>query len=279
MVKHRFLRYMGGKTFAANWIVSKFPPHRCFVDVFGGGASIIFAKKPSLVEIYNDIWSDMVNLFLILRNKPKELQSYLKYTPISHELYNEYREKFSSGKYKDEVERAAITFFLLRCSMNGNISSGWHMCNCRNHAHSIKVATDNLIDFAERFRRIIIENLDFRECIKKYDSNKTLFYCDPPYLRLKHYKYSFKYRDHRDLAKVLNNIQGKAIISYYPDVAIPRFYQENKWFYFEKQFPKYSQVVKSGENREYGTELLITNYEPPKIPLHPSYKPLQEVLS
>lgn len=31
------------------------PPHKIYVEPFGGGASLLFAKEPSPVEVYNDI--------------------------------------------------------------------------------------------------------------------------------------------------------------------------------------------------------------------------------
>jgi len=38
--KRMILRYMGSKSFLADWIISHFPSHDCFVDVFGGGGVV-----------------------------------------------------------------------------------------------------------------------------------------------------------------------------------------------------------------------------------------------
>ena len=43
--------YVGGKVKIAGKIIELFPEHRTFVEVFGGGAQVLFRKKPSLVEV------------------------------------------------------------------------------------------------------------------------------------------------------------------------------------------------------------------------------------
>ena len=76
---------------------------------------------------------------------------------------------------------------------------------------------------ASRLRRVHIENLDAIECIRRYDSPSTLFYLDPPYLpelRSKWRKTAYRHEatpaDHAQLATVLQQIAGMAIVSGYP---------------------------------------------------------------
>ena len=59
--------------------------------------------------------------------------------------------------------------------------------------------------------------MDFRKLIATYDSKDTLFYLDPPYFATEHYyeiKGGFGESEHRDLAVILQGIQGKFILSY-----------------------------------------------------------------
>ena len=62
------LRYFGGKWRLAPWIISHFPPHKTYVEPFGGSASVLLRKPRSNGEIYNDLDNEVFNLFSVLRS-------------------------------------------------------------------------------------------------------------------------------------------------------------------------------------------------------------------
>jgi DNA adenine methylase len=65
-----------------------------------------------------------------------------------------------------------------------------------------------------------IENLDWQECIRRYDRPHTLFYLDPPYWQTEGYGVPFEFEQYEKMAEWLGKIQGKAIVSLndHPDI-------------------------------------------------------------
>jgi len=221
MFQRSLFPWYGGKHRLAEWIIAHFPPHDCYVEVFGGAASVLFAKPPSKVEIYNDIDSGLVNFFRCLRDpdKCKRMVDWLRKTPCSRELYYESM-KLAQDPSVDDITRAAAWFYIARLSFAGRWGEGWRFSTTKNEAATYADSIDDLTSFQKRIERVSIDHLDFRECIKRYDGPRTLFYCDPPYhpaTRLpKHYKCDLTAADHDDLVDLLLKIQGKAVLSGYP---------------------------------------------------------------
>jgi len=219
-------------------LLSLFPPHRIYVEPFGGGASLLFAKPPSPVEVYNDADSGLVNLFRVLRDPDKfvELQRLIELTPYSREEY-----KYCQATWQDcadEVERAHRFYVVARQSMSGWVGMSWSLsvtASNRGMAKSCSAwlsAIDRLPQIHQRLMQVQIEHGDFRRIFSTYDTLDTLFYCDPPYIsstrRSGGYACEMGDNDHRDLVSILLHIAGKAVLSGY-DHPIYEPLTENGW--------------------------------------------------
>ena len=64
------MRYHGGKWRMAPWIISNFPPHKIYIEPYGGAASVLLRKPRTYSEVYNDLAGEIVNLFRVLRSQP-----------------------------------------------------------------------------------------------------------------------------------------------------------------------------------------------------------------
>ncbi|EOW3614417.1 DNA adenine methylase, partial [Escherichia coli] len=84
-----FLPWPGGKRRLAKHILPLFPEHTMYVEPFCGGAALFFMKKPSRAEIINDINSDIVNLYRVVKHHQEEFFRQFQWMPASREMWNE----------------------------------------------------------------------------------------------------------------------------------------------------------------------------------------------
>lgn len=235
------LIYPGGKTRDVDWIVNEFPTHDCFVDVFGGGASVVLKKVPARVDVYNDV-GNVVLFFMVLRDYPEELYEQLYYCNFSRQQLIEscarwqelMKEMLAVVKTSEQPYRE---IFQIMPEVAVQWAFHWYVTVIESHSHrelsnSFKVSKGNdtamsfnnkveeMFRFSERLRGVVIENRDFASLIKLYDTPDTLFYCDPPYIhgtRVSKDLYIHEMSDdrHRELVRMLQNIKGQVVVSMY----------------------------------------------------------------
>lgn len=75
-----FMSWVGGKKALREAIVARL----CcscdrYVEVFGGGAWVLFHKLPGKFEVYNDFNPNLANLYRCVRDHPEELCEELRY--------------------------------------------------------------------------------------------------------------------------------------------------------------------------------------------------------
>lgn len=214
-------------------------PHQHYCEPFGGSAAVLLNKPPANIETYNDLDSEVVNFFRVLRDL--ELRDSLiwaiRFTPYSRE---EFRRALEPA---DDPQERARRFFVRARQVRAGLAAT-HMANvsawqydrnrCRYQMSSaiskMLNAIEHLSDIAVRFLTVQIENDTALKVIERYDSEGTLFYLDPPYpheSRGKHsngYAHEMNDQDHEQLAEKLHGIQGKAVISGYRCELMDRLY-------------------------------------------------------
>lgn len=225
------LRYHGGKWMLAPWLISYFPAHRVYIEPFGGGASVLLRKPRSYAEIYNDLDSEVVNLFQVMRDRGEELRVACYLTPFSS---NDFKAAFyRSDDPLEQARRTVVRSYFGFGSASvteykhstriGKPTTGFRANSNRSGttpAHDWGNYPDCLPAVIERLRGIVIENRDALEIIERHDSEKTLIYCDPPYVaetrdKGNDYAHEMTTYQHIALSEKLRQVKGMVILSGY----------------------------------------------------------------
>lgn len=182
--KRALARYLGGKNRIAPWIISFFPPHKIYVEPFGGSGAVLLNKQPAWMEVYNDLYDRVVNFFEVLRDPEKSarLASLLELTPYAQTAYAR-----SFEIAEDQVEDA------LRFAINSMMSYGGGIHKPGFKRNGLLRTTPYPQTWREypavvrecaaelRNRNIEINNMDALQVMSRYDTPDTLHYVDPPY--------------------------------------------------------------------------------------------------
>jgi DNA adenine methylase len=79
-----FIPWIGGKSQSRYIILPRFPPfYGRYIEVFGGGGWILFAKEPEPFEVYNDFNNNLYNLFCCVKYRPAAFLKQLGYLPVN----------------------------------------------------------------------------------------------------------------------------------------------------------------------------------------------------
>lgn len=227
------LRYHGGKWRLAPWIISHFPEHRVYTEVFGGGGSVLMRKPRSYAEVYNDLDGEVVNVFKIVRERGAELKEFLYLTPFSRKEYLGSYPPFIPTDPLIRAARTIIKSFMGHGSESIKRQNGFRSNSNRSGttpAHDWANWPDAVPAMIERLRGVVIEDRDAKSVLLTHDSPETLHYVDPPYVhstrKSKHeYKFEMTDQQHVELAEVLKSLKGKVVISGYPSPLYNKLYK------------------------------------------------------
>lgn len=227
------LRYLGGKWRLADWIASQFPPHRTYLEPFGGAASVLLKKPRANCEIYNDLDGDVVEIFRVLRDPTtaERLISSVALTPFAREEF-----MLAYEVSDDPMERCRR---LLVRSWMGHGSTA--VCMRRDPGFRAAHSNRNglppsmdwrhlppaLVEVVERLQGVAIEQRPALGLMARFDRADTLIYADPPYPHatrsrkrikgaLQHgYKHELSDADHRELLAWLTGCASMVVLSGY----------------------------------------------------------------
>lgn len=231
------LRWHGGKWRLAPWIIGHFPPHRIYVEPFGGAASVLMRKPRAYAEVYNDLDHEVLALFRILRDAEaaKVLRRSLELTPFARA---EFTDAYQPTEDPIEQSRRLIVRSFMGFGSNAHASQHKGHRSTGFRATSNRSGTTPAQDWAnypeamdalvKRCAGVTVESRDAKLVMSTHDGPQTLHYVDPPYLpetRARGNRYDLAWRmyrheltpeDHAELLTFLRGLTGMVVLSGYP---------------------------------------------------------------
>lgn len=294
------ISYFGGKNRMSNFITPYIPENiTTYVEVFSGAFWIYFNGyfNDNVKIIYNDLNVHISNVFSCSKNYNRFIQEiesalnggWLDPQSTNHdEIVSFYKEKYyeivhdkSENNFLDnwnfsipDYDKAVKYAFMITSAFNGCFprAAGFSgISKSKNKTRSkLEVFLDKLKNekFQNKLDKIsLIETLDFEELIKKYDSESTFFYLDPPYKNKEKFygvnNDNFGSEGHERLSNILKNIKGRFALSYYMYDDLNEWYPNDKFIWEKEEFFRSSASFSKSEE-EKGEELLIMNYSTTK---------------
>lgn len=295
-----FIKWAGGKSQLITDITERLPHYvkdgmpYIYVEPFSGSAAfalhLLDSTYPPSAVILNDINSDLVNLYQVVKSHPNELLDYLKTIQLEYDeledkeakqpYYYAKREEFNKRESYD-IKHAGLFIFLNRAGFNG-----LYRVNSKNKFNvpigSYKqpnfVFEDTILKASETLKNVEIYNQNYEEVLPSLEQlNKqnlpVFFYFDPPYKPLSdsasftsYAKDSFNDEDQEKLKSFCDVLNKKGYQWLLSNSDTTNLDAENTFFdalYSEYKIErvKASRSINSkGSKRGQINELLIRNY-------------------
>ena len=116
-----FMSWIGGKKLLREAIISRFPEEKIdkYVEVFGGAGWVLFHKdKHAQKEVFNDINSNLVNLFRMMKYHPEAVEKELQFDINARTLHQLYKQNYDREDLT-EIQKAARFLYLIKSSYGG----------------------------------------------------------------------------------------------------------------------------------------------------------------
>lgn len=266
----RLVPYLGGKRLLTKTILNLLPEHRLYCEPFAGSATILLAKQPSPCEVLNDLNGELINLFRIVQNHPEEFLKCMRWNLRSRAEFARLKEA-QPGPLTD-IHRAVRFYYLLRTGYGGKLpEASCHFAGRLDGSSRPFLgarAEQTLFEVHLRLENVVVEQLPYGECLRRYDGLDSLFYLDPPYWGFEdlYGKGIFGREDFQGLAAQLQSLKGRFLMSLND---LPEVREIFKDHHLREVTTTYTAGTGgpggNGRPAKKARELLIANYEMPQI--------------
>lgn len=267
-----FVKWAGGKTQLLDRIIPRMPKqYNRYYEPFIGGGSLFFATDHN-VAIINDINSELINLYIQIRDNCSSVIEKLdildkKIVNGKKDFYYEARDAFNQKITNKEydIEMASLFIFINKHCFNGLYRvNGKGLFNVPyNNGVGRSFDAKNLGLVSAFLKQTIILNGDFEDACKDASEGDFLFF-DSPYVPLKpdsfedYTKEGFSLENHIRLANLYKELTEKGCFCMLTNHNTPLVNDLYKDFKIEVVPVK--RFINSDATNRKGEEVIITNY-------------------
>ena len=278
MSRHKTpLRYPGGKQKLAPFVAEVLAENNAvdwtYVEPYAGGAGValelLLRRKVKNIHL-NDSSIHIFAFWHSILTEPEKFCRRVSRAPLNVDEWRKHREVIRNPEHNDLFSLGFSTFYLNRCNRSGVLTGGviggleqksrWKI----DARFSRSGLIERIERIAEHSKSISLSNLDAEELLTKEIgkfSQKTLFYCDPPYYMRSQRLYlnSYATEDHARIAGIIQTkLKRKWIVSYDGHNDILRLYADRRKFLYSLQYSA-TKAYKGSEVFIFSDNLRIPN--------------------
>ncbi|MBV6442770.1 MAG: hypothetical protein EPGJADBJ_04494 [Saprospiraceae bacterium] len=253
------ISYYGGKQTLLSVILPQIPEHTRYIEPFLGGGAVFWAKKPSEIEVINDLDGFVTNFYRVVKTDFAALKPLVDGTVYGRESHERAATIRQMQAYFTPMQRAWAFFVLTNSSIYGILDN-----QCTFPGKDIKPATTfyNKVErfdhrYVDRLQNTFVEQRDAIYVIERNDSEASFFFVDPPYFNanMGHYA-GYKESDFEALLATLSKVKGRFLLTCYPSDLLEKWLRNcSNWM---ADFREMS--LSAGAKGKRKTEVLVRNY-------------------
>ncbi|MGP6220203.1 DNA adenine methylase [Caldiplasma sukawensis] len=205
MKYYRIIRYPGAKWQSLRDINEVFLKSNAetFIDVFGGSGNVSLNVNAKRIT-YNEINSELFNIFFVIKNEPEKLLEKIKRWKTIVDQKN--------SKTRDPVERAIISIYEYNVGFGG-LGKSYRTEKEKGGLQRFQYSLNRMPAIISRVSSWELSSVDWTEVFRN-DERDAFFYVDPPYPGKKWYVKNFNEEDYKKLKDVLDGIEGSYLINF-----------------------------------------------------------------
>ena len=229
-----------------------------YVEVFGGGGSVLLNKERSVREVLNDANGNLINLYRVVREHPEELKDRLLYVMHNREDFKLAQRRLAQFPPADPIQRAADFYQSrpaeLRRQREAVLCRGpEYVGGLPGHRPGRRSGSRASPWRMEDFRDVIFPAVRLPKRPHSTSTRPTFFTED-------YYPGNIFLRsDHQRLAAILLNAEGLWLLSYNLCPEVLELYQQPGIFI--EQVDRINNMAQRYEGGAVFQEVLISNYD------------------